>query len=96
MARFKLNDEALDDIENIFDYGIDTHGLEAAIIYIEGLTRRFAEIALHPLQSQAVDNIREGYRRNVYCSHSIYYRVDEGGVEIMAIVGKQNIETRGF
>jgi len=48
MANYKLNDAALDDIEIIFSYGIDTFGLEAAITYVEGLKLQFAEIAQNP------------------------------------------------
>ncbi len=36
--------------------------------------------------------IRENYRRSVCGVDSIYYRIDESEVEIMAIIGRQETE----
>jgi len=94
MANYKINDEALDDIATIFSYGIDTFGLEAAIIYIEGLKLQFAEIAQNPLHYQAVPEIRKTYRRSIYVSHSVYYKIDGGITEIMAVIGTQDVMAR--
>lgn len=41
---------------------------------------------------QAVDYFRAGYRRSVYGTDSIYYRINGGIVEIMAILGHQDME----
>ena len=41
---------------------------------------------------QAVDDIREGYRRSVCGTDSIYYRIEENTVEIMCILGQQDID----
>jgi toxin ParE1/3/4 len=40
----------------------------------------------------AVDDIREGYRRSVCGVDSIYYRIEGETVEIMAIIGRQDVE----
>ncbi len=55
MPDYKINDAAAEDIEQFFDYGIDHFGLEAAQDYMDGMTQRFAYLALYPLQYQAVD-----------------------------------------
>ncbi|MBL4583357.1 MAG: type II toxin-antitoxin system RelE/ParE family toxin [Pseudomonadales bacterium] len=52
--------------------------------------QRFEELAEAPYQYQAVDHIREGYRRSVCGADSIYYRVNINTVEIMRILGKQD------
>jgi toxin ParE1/3/4 len=41
----------------------------------------------------AVDHIREGYRRSVCGKHSIYFRLADNGLEIMRILGQQDLET---
>jgi len=46
----------------------------------------------NPILYQAVDEIREGYRRSVRGIDSIYYRVDGDTVEIMAIFGQQDVD----
>jgi toxin ParE1/3/4 len=40
---------------------------------------------------QSVDYIKKGYRRCVDGVDSIYYRIDRGTVEIMAIIGRQEL-----
>ena len=49
---------------------------------------------LNPYSFELVDHIRKGYRRCPYGSDSIYYKLNEGMVEIMAIVGRQEINER--
>lgn len=41
---------------------------------------------------QSVDDIRKGYRRSVCGVDSIYYRVVDGTVEIMRILGQQDVD----
>ncbi|MCW5784128.1 MAG: hypothetical protein KIT39_12515 [Nitrospirales bacterium] len=36
--------------------------------------------------------MRAGYRRSVFGRHSIYYRIDEQGVEIMRVLRRQDPE----
>ena len=45
-----------------------------------------------PYLYQAVDYIREGYRRSVCGVDSIYYRVAGDTVEIMNILGRQDTD----
>ena len=39
-----------------------------------------------------MDHIRKGYRRSVLRSESTYFRIDGETVEVMAIVGQQNLD----
>ena len=75
MANYELTRVAGEDFENIFDYGIDTFGLDQAIKYLNGMKLRFDELAEQPELYPAVDHIRKGFRHSVYGSHSIYYRI---------------------
>ena len=65
-------------------------GLDQAIIYQTGMIMRFDEIATHPSLYNAVDHIKTGYRRSVFGSHSIYYKVEKQGVTIIRILGQQD------
>lgn len=96
MASYKLNEKAADDLDRLFDYGIDHFGLRHAQAYVEGLKRRLDEIGAHPRRYRAVDEIREGYRRSVYRAHSIYYRIGDETVEIMRILGREDPEKQLF
>ena len=92
MADYRLSRRADADLEEIARYGIETFGIAQARRYHEGLKARFARIADAPLRYPKVDHIRPGYRRSVYESHAIYYRIDEAGVLIVRILGQQNPE----
>ncbi len=50
----------------------------------------FSELAEAPLLYPAVDHIRQGYRRSVCGSHSVYYRVHAEYVEIMRVIGQED------
>ncbi len=92
MAPYELTQAADEDFENIFNFGIDTFGLAQAIDYQQGMKKRFEELANHPERYAAVDHIRSGYRRSVYHSHSIYYRIESSGILIVRILGQQNLQ----
>jgi toxin ParE1/3/4 len=64
--------------------------LEQAERYRDYLKARFQELADNPRQYPKVDHIRQGYRRSVCGSHSIYYRIENQGVAIMRILGGQD------
>ncbi|MBU2486715.1 MAG: type II toxin-antitoxin system RelE/ParE family toxin [Alphaproteobacteria bacterium] len=93
MARYRLTRAADQDFERIFEFGIDRFGLERALDYQKGMMQRFGELAAQPMLYQAVDHIRQGYRRCVYEAHSIYYRIDTESVLIVRILGREDPET---
>jgi hypothetical protein len=53
----------------------------------------FEHIANNPYQFPSADHIRKGYRYCVCGSDTVYFRVTED-VEIMAIVGWQDLENK--
>lgn len=93
MARYRLTRAADRDFERIFEFGIDRFGLPQALDYQNGLKLRFDDLAARPKLYQAVDHIRQGYRRSVYRAHSIYYKLDGDDVLIIRIPGHENPET---
>lgn len=93
MENYKISEEADEDLRHLFRYGILTFGLNAASLYYDGLIERFEKLAENPYLFRAVEDIREGYRRSVYRSHSIYYRVGGEYVEVMRILSKQDTKT---
>ncbi len=90
MFGYELTKAADEDFENIFDFGIDTFGLDQALKYQNGMKRCFSELAEQPKLYPTVDHIRKGYRRSVYSSHSIYYRIEPKHVLIVRILGQQD------
>lgn len=92
MANYKLSNEAKDDLIRIHHYGTEQFGQEQADKYFNTFFDYFEIIAERPLSFQSVDFIKKGYRRCPCGADSIYYRIVDDIVEIMAIVGRQHIQ----
>ena len=94
MVTYRLAPAAESDLYRLWLYGVQQWGIEAADNYQRDLHERFTAIAANPMQYPAIDHIRSGYRRSVFRSNSIYYRMDGETVEIMAIIGQQDLDER--
>jgi len=88
----RLSSVAEADLEAIYEYGVGQWGERQADRYFDALQAQFELICTNPFLFVAVDHIRPGYRRSVCGSHGIYYRIDNETVEIMALIGRQDIE----
>ena len=88
---YKLSLEAKEDLRRIYSYGFRNWGEEQADKYYFALFENFELIAKNPLMYQPVDHIRKGYRRIVSGVDTIYFRIDKGSVEIMTVIGQQDI-----
>ena len=91
MAEYRLSNEAKEDLIRIHQYGVEKFGMAQADNYYNSFFKYFDIIAQQPFSFESVDNIRNGYRRCACGSDSIYYRITNDIVEIMAIVGRQDI-----
>ena len=92
MGTYKLTRDAKDDLIRIYQRGLREFGEVQADAYFNGLFERFEALADQPLAYPAVEDIRVGYRRSVCGEDSIYYRVQGEIVEIMAIIGQQDLD----
>jgi toxin ParE1/3/4 len=91
MAEYRLNNEAKEDLIRIHQYGVEKFGMAQADKYFNSFFKYFDIIAQQPYSFESLDQIRNGYRRCACGSDSIYYRIINGMVEIMAIVGRQDL-----
>ena len=92
MANYRLSNEAKNDLIRLHHYGVERFGMKQADKYFNTFFEYFEIISQRPYSFESVDYIKEGYRRCVCGVDSIYYRVHESVVEIMAIVGRQDLE----
>ena len=91
MAEYRLSNEAKNDLIRIHQYGFQKFGEIQADIYFNTFFDYFERIAERPMSYESVDYIKEGYRRCVCGPDSIYFRINDSVVEIMAIIGRQDI-----
>ncbi|MCP5209170.1 MAG: type II toxin-antitoxin system RelE/ParE family toxin [Hahellaceae bacterium] len=90
MGQYRLSNEAKMDLARIYWRGREEYTEEQADKYYHAFFQRFEEIAETPFKYQAVDHIKEGYRRSVCGVDNIYYRVIGGDIEIMRVLGRQD------
>ena len=91
MVKYRLSNEAKNDLIRIHHYGVMKFGVDQADKYFDTFFEYFDLIAKQPFSFEAVDYIKNGYRRCVCGSDSIFYRINVEFVEIMAIIGRQDI-----
>ena len=94
MAKYKLTNEAKNDLIRIHHYGVEKFGMTQADKYFESFFKYFDIIAEQPFSFESVDHIKKGYRRCVCGIDSIYYKINGNNVEIMAIVGRQDLNEK--
>jgi len=92
MANYRISGDAKADLRRIYRRGFREHGEALAGQYFDAFFDRFDQLAEQPYLYQAADDIRKGYRRSVCGVDSIYYRVTGDTVEIMCILGQQDVD----
>jgi len=92
MANYKLSNTAKEDLIRIHQFGVQKFGMKQADKYFNEFFDAFERIAKRPFSYEPVDYVKNGYRRCVSGSDSIYFRIESNTVEIMTIIGKQDLE----
>ncbi len=91
MLTYRISNQAKADLIRIHHYGVKRFGVNQADKYFNSLFDHFEIIAKRPLSFEAVDFIKPGYRRCVCGVDSIYFRINDDIVEIMTIIGRQDL-----
>ncbi len=91
MADYKLSNAAKEDLIRIHHFGVKKFGITQADKYFNTFFDYFDIIAQNPFAFESVDYIKIGYRKCPCVSDTIYYRINDNTVEIMAIVGMQDL-----
>ena len=91
MANYKLSNTAKEDLIRIHHYGVKKFGMNQADKYFESFFEYFDIISQRPFSFESIDYIKSGYRRCACGADSIYYRVNNDIIEIMSIIGRQDL-----
>lgn len=89
MFEYILNEEAKEDFWRIYEYGRNRFGLLQADKYFNMMLLSFERIAMNPF-SFPVSLQNSAYRSCVCGVDTIYFKVNNDVVEIMAIIGRQD------
>ena len=91
MTKYRLSNVVKDDLIRIHQYGVKNFGVKQADSYFEAFFICFDLISERPFAFESVDYIKQGYKRCVCGVDTIYFRINENIVEIMTIIGRQEI-----
>jgi toxin ParE1/3/4 len=94
MANYRLSEEAKKDLIRIHQYGLAKFGMDQAEHYFYSFFEYFDLIAQQPFSFESVDYIKKGFRSCVFGVDSIYFKINKNVVEIMAIVGRQDLNQK--
>lgn len=94
MAKYKLTNEAKNDLIRINHYRVEKLGIIQAEKYFESFFEYFDIISERPFSFESVDYIKKGYKRCVCGIDSNYYKMNGNIVEIMAIVERQDLNKK--
>ncbi len=94
MAKYQLSNEAKNDLIRIHHYGVKKFGMIQADKYFNTFFEYFDIIAERPFSFESVDFIKKDYRRCVCDVDSIYFKVNKNTVDIMAVVGRQDLNVK--
>ena len=86
MGVYRLSQKAAADLENIYTYTIESHGLVPARKYLNGLHTCFEHLAQHPMLGRRADRIAPGVRRHECQSHVVFYVPDDVGVSVARVL----------
>jgi len=92
MAEYRLSNTAKEDLIRIHHFGVEKFGVIQVDKYFDLFFDCFEAIAQRPFSFESVDYVKKGYRRCPCGSDTIYYKINDNMVEIMAIVGIQNLK----
>ena len=94
MAKYRLSNEAKNDLIQIHHYGVEKFGMTQEDKYFESFFEYFDIISQRPYSFESAEYIKKDYRRCVCGADSIYFKVNEDIIDIMAIVGRQDLNEK--
>jgi len=87
MAKYRLTNEVLKDLEDIWAYTYEKWSVDQADRYYKLIMDEIEYIASNPLQGRSMGHIKEGYRSSKVKSHLVFYRIGlDKTIEIVRIL----------
>lgn len=94
MTSYRISKEAENDLIRIHQYVVKQFGITQADKYFNTFFDYFDLVAQRPYSFESVGHIKKDYRRCVCGVHSIYFRLNNNDVDIMTIIGRQDLNER--
>ena len=85
---FQVRQAADNDLLDIFIYGCEQFGVDAAEAYIYRLEAGIQQLTEHPKSGRSIEQIIAGVRALPVVSHVIYYQVTDTTIDIIRALHK--------
>jgi toxin ParE1/3/4 len=85
---YRLTPRAVEDLDAIAAYTIETWGAEQLESYLQSMIDRFEWLARNPLAGRERNDIHPGYRSFPEGSHVVFYLISDDYVDIIGIPHK--------
>jgi toxin ParE1/3/4 len=92
MAKFRLTNEAVKDLEEIWSYTNQKWSIEQADRYYNLLIDEIEFIASNPLLGRSNDYIKEGFRSTKVKSHVVFYKQYKDDTILIVRILHQNMD----
>ena len=86
MAEFRLRPKARSDIDAIWDYTVQTWGVQQARSYIAGLRDVCTQLADNPELGKCRDELHKGLRVYPSGKHVVFYITMDKGIDVVRIL----------
>jgi toxin ParE1/3/4 len=94
MSGYVLSPRAQADLDEIWDYTERNWGKEQAEAYIRLIGAAVQAMASSPERGKACDDVRKGYRKYPAGSYMIFFRLIDGGIDVVRILHRRMDFTR--
>ncbi len=93
---YRLRALARSDLESIWDFTLEEWGVDQAERYLSEVFACFDELAANPLLGRRRDEVKPGYRSFPQGRHTVFYKIESDGIEIIGVVHQSADVERHF
>ena len=86
MDRYVLSRKTQEDIESIYEFGVQKFGQDQALNYLIGLRTYFQLLSENPNIGRKRNGIKSGLFSFPYASHVIFYRIYRTHIRIVRVL----------
>jgi len=88
-GRYVLSPRAQGDIDDIWEYTLKRWGIGQAETYTRQIGRHIEAVAETPTIGRACPEVREGYYKYPTGSHLLFFRLIDGGIDVVRVLHKR-------
>lgn len=92
MAKYRLTNEAVKDLEEIWSYTKQKWSLEQADRYYNLIIDEIEFVSSNPLLGRSIDHVKEGFRSTKVKSHLVFYKQHKDDTILIVRILHQNMD----